>query len=107
MTDADYRIFIQLCEDAGLPRPRREWEFSGRRAFRFDLAWPESDHMLALEIDGGVWTRGRHTRPKGFLRDHEKRNLAACEGWRIIYTTPNRLNTGATIELVREALLGK
>ena len=99
------KLFFRLLKEEGLPLPRREWEFHHERRFRFDYAWADPDHMLALECDGGIWTRGRHVRGSGFLRDHEKRNLAACGGWRMIYCTPKTLATADTIDLIREALL--
>jgi len=48
----------------------------GRR-FRFDYYHIEG---VAIELEGGVWSRGRHTRPTGFLNDMEKYNLAASMG---------------------------
>ena len=55
----------------------KEYKFVDGRRFRFDYY-----HMnrVAIELEGGVWTRGRHTRPTGFLRDMEKYNLAASKG---------------------------
>jgi hypothetical protein len=35
---------------------------------------------IAIELEGGVWSKGRHTRPSGFLNDMEKYNLAASMG---------------------------
>jgi hypothetical protein len=54
-----------------------EYRFAEGRRFRFDYY-----HMngVAIELEGGVWTRGRHTRPSGFLNDMEKYNLAASMG---------------------------
>jgi len=102
----DHRILCALCDEVGLPHPEAEWEFTPHRKFRADFAWPENDPPLALEVDGGVWTGGRHTRSTGFLRDHEKRNEYATQGWRVIYTTPDKLYTMETIDLIRRALLG-
>ena len=96
-------IFFSLLVQANLPLPFTEWEFHHERNFRFDYFWPEAD--LAMEVDGGAWTGGRHTRGAGFLRDHEKRNAAACYGYRMIYTTPDDLCSQATLDLIREALL--
>lgn len=55
----------------------KEYKFVDGRRFRFDYY-----HMnrVAIELEGGVWTRGRHTRPTGFLNDMEKYNLAASMG---------------------------
>ena len=63
----------------GLPAPLRDLRFCSRR-WRFDFAWP--DRMLALEVEGGTYSRGRHTRPEGFERDCEKYAEATIRGWR-------------------------
>jgi len=39
--------------------------------------------MIAVEIEGGVWTGGRHTRGAGFRQDMEKYNEATAMGWRV------------------------
>lgn len=69
-----------------------EVKFHPTRKWRFDFAWPQ--HRVALEIEGGAWSRGRHTRGRGFIADLEKYNEAACRGWIVIRTTPQHLETG-------------
>jgi hypothetical protein len=59
--------------------PFREVAFSPSRRWRFDFAWP--DVMVALEIEGGVWSGGRHARGPGFIADCEKYNASAALGW--------------------------
>ena len=59
----------------------REHSFHWVRRWRFDYACPAQ--MIAVEIEGGVWTGGRHTRGKGFLGDMEKYNEATAMGWRV------------------------
>jgi hypothetical protein len=54
-----------------------EYKFAEGRRFRFDFYHPSG---IAIELEGGVWTRGRHTRPSGFLNDMEKYNLASSKG---------------------------
>lgn len=73
----------------GIPSPVFEYRFHPKRRWRFDIAWPEL--MIALEVDGGIWTSGRHTRGKGYLGDIEKRNEATKAGWRMLQTTPSEL----------------
>lgn len=63
----------------GVPRPIREHRFHPGRKFRFDLAWPEA--KVYVEVEGGVFVGGRHTRGPGYRRDCEKYNLAALMGW--------------------------
>lgn len=89
------------CEVNGLPVPEAEYEFSHRN-YRADYAWP--DWGLLLEVEGGVWTSGRHTRASGFVGDMAKYNLAACYGYRLIRVVPDDLFSGATFDLIRRAL---
>ena len=80
----------------------KEFKFHPVRMWRFDYAIPE--HKIALEVEGGVFTQGRHIRPKGFLGDMEKYNTATLMGWRVFRTTPNALLTTATLKLLRDAI---
>lgn len=93
--------FAWFCENLGLPRPVWEHRFATHRRWRFDYAWP--DRMVALEVEGGVWTQGRHTRGKGYLADIEKYNAAQVMGWTVIRCTPGDLYAGV-IPTLREAL---
>lgn len=89
-----------ICRVDGLPMPVAEYRFCLGRRFRFDWCWPRQ--LIALEIDGGVWTKGRHTRGTGFMRDQEKTNLAAVLGWKVFRCTPQTIHTA--MELVKQAL---
>lgn len=89
---------------ARLPAPTLEHRFAAPRRWRFDLAWP--DRKVALEIEGGVWTGGRHTRPQGFLGDMDKYNRAAVLGWRIVRCTPSQARSGAVLAVLAEILEG-
>ena len=51
------------------------------RLWRFDFAHLET--KTAIEIEGGTWTAGRHTRGSGFVADAEKYNTAAIDGWTV------------------------
>ena len=82
--------FQQLCEQEGLPCPVREFAFHPGRRWRFDYAWPAQ--KVAVEVDGGAWTQGRHTRGAGFIEDQVKRNAAVLLGWRVLHCTPDRLH---------------
>lgn len=85
-----------------IPQPTPEYHFDSKRKWRFDWAWP--DYKVALEVEGGVWTGGRHTRGEGFLRDLEKYNEAACQGWLLLRTTPDKLRTLETADNVSRAI---
>lgn len=88
---------------AGLPAGAvAEYRFNPTRRWRFDWAWP--DARIALEIEGGAWTQGRHTRGSGFLADMEKYNAAGLAGWRVFRVTPQQFDSGEAGRLVRLAL---
>ena len=74
----------------GLPVPVKEHKFWPTRRFRFDFAFV--DKKLSIEIDGGVWSGGRHVRGKGFLRDQEKFNMATELGWRTLHYPPQNID---------------
>jgi len=95
-------MFPSLCASAGLPVPVAEFKFHPSRKWRFDWAWTEK--KVALEIDGGIWTRGRHTRGAGYLKDVEKFNAAAVLGWRVIKCTPSEFRTLSVLTTLREVL---
>ena len=79
------------CLALRVPFPTCEFRFHPERRWRFDYAWP--DDRIALEQEGGIWVRGRHTRGKGFMNDLAKYNCATALGWRIFRVTPNSLLT--------------
>ena len=98
------KLLEQHMRLTGLPAPEREYRFHPSRRWRFDFAWPRS--KVAVEVDGGIYSRGRHVRGKGFERDAEKRNAAVVAGWRLLHFTPRQVRNGAAVRGI-EDLLGK
>lgn len=88
-----------------LPVPCREFRFDPSRRWRFDFAWP--DHRVALEVEGGTWGGGRHTRGKGFAQDCQKYNAAQLSGWMVLRVTTDHVMSGEAIECVKQALEDK
>jgi very-short-patch-repair endonuclease len=64
----------------------RECRFAPPRRWRFDFA--NTERKVAIEIEGGAWTGGRHTRGAAFEKDAEKYNTAALLGWIVLRYTP-------------------
>lgn len=95
-------VFLALCAQYGIPKPEDEYRFHPDRKWRFDYAWP--DFKVALEIEGGAWTGGRHNRGNGFIADMEKYNAAAQLGWRLIRITPQQVLTTKTVETLKACL---
>ncbi len=96
------KIFIRLATAALKTDIVQEYRFHPTRKWRFDFAIPT--HKIALEVEGGVWTGGRHISPKGFLGDMEKYNTATIMGWRVVRTTPQELCSARTIKMLETLL---
>lgn len=94
--------FAAQIAHAGLPAPAREHRFALPRRFAFDFAWPL--HLVAVELDGGSWSGGRHTRGSGFERDTEKRNLAQLLGWMVLHFTATTVRSGDALRFTTAAL---
>lgn len=85
-----------------LPEPTREYRFHPVRRWRIDFAWPEQ--KLAVELEGGIFSGGRHTRGAGFLADCEKTNTLTLLGWRVLRFATQTVNSGEAINMTMEAL---
>lgn len=80
----------------------KEHIFHPTRKWRFDYAIPS--RKIAIEIDGGVWTNGRHNRATGYLGDLKKFNAAAALGWRVLKFTPDERFKTETMNIIRETV---
>ena len=91
MSSALEREFIARWKQLAptYPLPECEYRFHGKRRWRFDFAWPRA--LVAVEVEGGTWQRGRHTRGAGYRGDCEKYNAAAVNGWRVLRFTAGML----------------
>lgn len=84
------------------PGWEQEYRFHPERKWRFDFANPRQ--IIAIEIDGGTWTAGRHTRGKGYERDCEKLNAATALGWRVFRFTTGMVKSGAMLATIQDVL---
>lgn len=75
-------IYFEFMLKKYFPKFIKEHKFCQDRKWRFDYAI--IDKKIAIEIEGAVWTNGRHTRGKGYINDIEKYNHAVLEGWTLI-----------------------
>lgn len=98
-------LFCTLCKTDLHVECVKEYRFHPTRLWRFDYAIPSA--KIALEVEGGVWSEGRHIRPQGFLGDVDKYNTAAVMGWRLFRTTPDMLLTRRTLIMLKTAITGQ
>ncbi len=98
----DYLLRV-LAPD--LPEPVTEYRFHPTRRWRFDYCWP-APFMVAVELDGGAYSNGRHTRGAGYEADAEKLNTAVVLGWRVVRFTGGMLTNdpAACVAVVRDLL---
>lgn len=113
-TSYNPKIVNAYFKTFGIPAPQYEYVFHPKRKWRFDLAWPvlatpqeypgSNLDALAIEVQGGIWVAGGHSRGAGMRKDWEKYNMAAVLGWRILYCEPKELTTKAFALVVKDAL---
>lgn len=82
--------------------PVPEFKFHPVRKWRADFAFPA--HRILIEIEGGVWVNGRHSRGAGYSADCEKYSHAALLGYRVFRFTPDMVKSGEAVLMVKEAL---
>jgi hypothetical protein len=75
---------------------------AGLKDWRFDFALV--DQKIAIEVEGGVFTRGRHTRGSGFTEDCTKYNAAVRAGWRVLRYTSSMVQQGVPLKDLRAML---
>lgn len=91
--------FWQNWRDTAFAMPLPEYRFNkGRSQHRFDFAWPEL--MLAVEMEGGVFSNGGHTRGSGYIKNLLKYNLAAELGWLVLRYHETTIEAIAQVERI-------
>lgn len=101
VSDAE-EAFVFQVKALGLIWPEREYRFAPPRRWRFDLAWPEL--KLAVEVEGGTFVSGRHSRGKGYEADCEKYAEALIAGWRVLRVTPHMIEDGRAVGFLERLL---
>lgn len=101
--EAAFDLAWRLLRPSGLPVPVAEHRFDPGRRWRFDRAFPTE--RVAVELEGGAFSQGRHTRGRGFIADIEKYNRAALLGWLVLrFAAPDLRHAQAVVDQVAAAL---
>lgn len=101
-TKSEILLTVQLADDPEIPAPEIEYLFHERRKWRFDFAWPAQ--KMAVEIEGGTWIQGRHTRGAGFQDDCEKYAEALLLGWRVLRVPTDWVTSGIALHYTARML---
>lgn len=91
---------LQLRANKLLDGCECEFQFHPKRKWRFDFCWPSS--KLAIEVEGGTHSGGRHTRGEGYAQDCEKYNTASAMGWTMFRFTGDMIKSGKAILFVQD-----
>ena len=119
MSALEITLYFQI-KALGLPLPEREYRFAaehvgkgqcirqrlhqaGLKDWRFDFAFIEQ--KLAVEVEGGAFVNGRHTRGVGFTADIWKYHQAMSLGWTVYRCDGALVRNGEAVGLI-ERLLG-
>ncbi len=84
-----------------------EYRFHPTRRWRADFALFRGgeDLRVLVEIEGGIYTQGRHSRPIGYANDCEKYNAAQLLGYKVLRFTSIHLdNPKYIIKTVKGAI---
>lgn len=84
-----------------------EVSFHPTRKWRFDYATSEKEGFnpkVAIEIDGGIFTRGRHSSGIGQKKDMEKMNAAVESGWAVLHYIPDEKLNREVLEQIKNVL---
>lgn len=78
----------------------QEFEFHPKRKWRADF------HLVGkkilVEVEGAIWSGGRHTRGKGYIGDMEKYNSATMMGYQVIRFSTEQVKSGSAIEQIEK-----
>jgi hypothetical protein len=69
----------------------KEHKFCKERKWLIDYYLP--DLNAAIEVEGGVWSAGRHVNPRGFLNDIDKYNAITMAKIQLLRIDTDRLNS--------------
>lgn len=80
-------------------------QFHPVRKWRMDfVVAPQSRRPVAIEVQGGVYTNGSHTRGQGYEKDCEKSFYGQMLGWRVLAVTGTHVRNGQALEWVLQLL---
>jgi len=100
------RLLYQQIENAALPTPERQYHIympGARNPCRADFCWPV--HKLIVEVQGGQWIRGRHTRGgKSFETECRKLAWFAVLGFHFMPITPAMIEDDTALLRIRQFL---
>mgnify|MGYP002652042994 CR=1 FL=1 len=81
-----------------------EYKFHPTRKWRADFLI--SDTKILVEVEGGIWSQGRHTRGTGYIGDMEKYNAAAILGFQVLRFSTQQVKSGLAVQQIAQLVRG-
>ncbi|WP_171951611.1 hypothetical protein, partial [Acinetobacter baumannii] len=83
----------------------QEFRFHPERRWKADFRI--EGYMILVEVEGGAFSNGRHTRGKGYLGDMEKYNSAAMMGFTVLRFSTEQVKAGVALKQIELLIKGK
>ena len=78
----------------------QEFEFHPKRKWRADF------HLVGkkilVEVEGAIWSGGRHARGKRYIGDMEKYNAATMMGFQVLRFSTDQVKSGHAIQQIEK-----
>ena len=81
---------------------QEEYQFHPTRKWRSDFYI--TDTKLLIEVEGGIWTNGRHTTATGYLGDMEKYNEVSKMRFFLLRFNTQQVKSGFAIKEIQQFL---
>ncbi|MDC4422540.1 endonuclease domain-containing protein [Acinetobacter baumannii] len=82
----------------------QEYKFHPKRKWRADFLI--TGKKILVEVEGGIWSGGRHTRGKGYIGDMEKYNSAAVMGFTVLRFSTEQVKSGLAVQQIEKMVGG-
>ena len=92
--------YVWLAHNGPTPMIK-EYKFNNKRKWRVDFYNPLA--RIAVEIEGGIWSGGRHIRPAGFIKDIEKYNSLSSFGILLFRVPAHQITSKWVIPIIETA----
>ena len=105
-------VKVESVGEAALIQQLKTLKIEFEQEFKFHTSrkWRADFHIkntkLLIEVEGGIWSGGRHTRGKGYLGDMEKYNAATMMGFQVLRFSTEQVTSGFAIKQIEGLVKG-
>lgn len=82
----------------------QEYKFNPTRKWLADFLITNT--KILIEVEGGIWSQGRHTRGTGYIGDMEKYNAAAILGFQVLRFSTQQVKSGLAVQQIEQLVRG-